>query len=239
MRDEREISEEDLGNIIFLTVPDDQIKPVVSELAAAEVKWDGRSVIHCSGNLTSGEFAVLKERGAMAASMHPIQTFTQGDGADRFQGITVSLEGDQELLSKLSEWVHKMGAKPVFLNIEQKRMLHLSAVFACNYLTSLLRQSDKLLEDSGIEMDLYLLKPLILQTLDNIFEKGVQKSLTGPISRGDVQSVRKHIEMIKDDSSLSLLYRSLGLEALKITEERGGLSVEELAQLKEILAVKK
>ncbi len=237
-RDEVRISEDDLGAIIFLTVPDDQIKTVSMELAALDLNWNDRSVIHSSGNLTSDECIALKERGARVASMHPIQTFIQGDGADRFKDIYVSLEGDESLTRSLSEMVRSMGANPIFLDANQKRKLHLAAVFACNYLVALLGQSEKLLEESNIDGDLNLLKPLIMRTLENLFNKGVQKSLTGPISRGDIESVQKHLEMIEEDTSISLLYKLLGLEALKITEIRGNLSSEAVAELVKILAVK-
>ena len=236
-KNEISISEDDLGSFIFITVPDDQIKPISMELADLDVNWKGRSVIHSSGNLTSDECIALKNQGAMVASMHPIQTFTQGDGADRFIDIFVSLEGDESLTLLLSELIYSMGANPVTLDAYQKRKLHLASVFACNYLIALLGQSEKLLNESNIDEGLHLLKPLILRTLENLFTKGVQKSLTGPISRGDIESVQKQMVMIEDDSSLSLLYKLLGLEALKITEKRGILSSDVMDELAKILAV--
>lgn len=232
------IDENDLGTTLFLTVPDDQIRRLSEHLAEQSVQWNERVVIHCSGNLLSGECESLQKKGAVVASMHPIQTFTRGDRAERLKNIYVSLQGDGDLIEQLSGLVQEMGSKPVILQPNQKRNLHLAAVIACNYLVVLLSQSEQLLKDSGIKDELNVLKPLIVQTLENLFSKGVEKSLTGPISRGDTGSVLKHMELIENNPSLMLLYKAMGNIALKITKEHLNLDAESIAEMESVLEIK-
>lgn len=232
------IDHTDLGTTLFLTVPDDQIRTLSEQLAQQNVQWNEKNVIHCSGNLLSSECEALQKKGAVIASMHPIQTFTSGDSAERLKDIFVSIEGDSDLSAQLSELVHKMGSKPIILQPNQKRKLHLAAVIACNYLVVLLSQSEQLLYDSEIKGELDVLKPLITQTLENLYSKGVKNSLTGPISRGDTGSVKKHLELIQSDQSLLLLYKVMGSIALNITKEHSNLNTDSIAELEKVLELK-
>jgi len=231
------IEDNDLGSTLLLTVPDDQISLISETLAKALVNWNNRRVIHCSGSLMSDECIALMNRGALAASMHPIQTFTRGDGAEKFKNIYISLEGDKSLTDGLSGMIEKMGAQPLHLNPEQKRNVHLAAVIACNYLVALLSRSELILKDAELDVKLNILEPLISQTIENIFNKGVNDSLTGPIARGDAATVRQHLEMIHNKPSLTQLYKLLGGIALSISEERGGINELTHSKLENILAM--
>lgn len=231
------VDEKDLGKTLFLTVPDDQVRLMSNHLADLNVQWNERTVIHCSGNLLSSECEALQKKGAVVASMHPIQTFTMGDRAERLQNIFVSLEGDSGLTEQLSGLVQEMGSKPIILQPNQKRKLHLAAVIACNYLVVLLSQSEQLLKDSGIKGELDVLKPLITRTLENLFSKGIENSLTGPISRGDTGSVRKHLKLIENDRSLMLLYKTMGSIALNITKAHSNLDADSIAELERVLEI--
>jgi len=228
-------TENETGELVFITTPDDEISKVAEKLALQSINWEERSVIHCSGNLTSAELESLKNRGAQTASMHPIQTFKRGDGKDRFDQIYISLEGDNELCSRLEKLVKLMNAKQVRLNREQKRTLHIAAVFSSNYLVALLHLVENYLNKQSLDDGLNLLEPLISQTITNIFEKGTVQSLTGPISRGDFESVQKHLQSLKTDNNLADLYKILGREALNIAIKRENISESNVLQLREVL----
>ena len=228
-------TDDETGGLIFITTPDDEISKVVARLTQQSINWKERLVIHCSGNLTSKELEVLKVRGAQTASMHPIQTFKKGDSKDRFDRIYISLEGDDELCNRLEKLVIKMNAKPVRLNREQKRSLHIAAVFSSNYMVALLNLVGNYLNEQGLDEGLSLLEPLIRQTITNIFEKGTVQSLTGPISRGDYDSVQKHLQSLKNDDNIASLYKMLGREALNIAEKREEISESRISKLREIL----
>lgn len=225
-------NESETGVMVFITVPDDSINTICGQLAEKKINWKGRSVIHCSGNLTSEECLPLAEEGAKTVSMHPIQTFQKGDGMKRFRGITVSLEGDSGLTKNLAGLVQGMGASPLLIGKEQKRSLHIAAVFASNYLVSLMDTSETYLREKGIHNGLDILEPLILQTLENILNLGTTDALTGPVARGDIASIRKHLDALEGKPEVKEMYRVLGKKALEITERRGGVSDENFRKIR-------
>ena len=228
-------SSEEMGDLIFITTPDDEISVVAGKLAGLPITWGEKSVVHTSGNITSSVLNPLKEKGASVASMHPIQTFRKGDGPSRFEQIFVSLQGDQNLCQFLEKMAGEMKARSVFLNPKQKSLLHIAAVFSSNYVTALMHKLEMFLNDAGIEEGINVLEPLVKQTINNIYEKGAADSLTGPISRGDFESVKKHLDSIKHDPSLRELYKKLGREALQITINHQKVSEKKLERLKALL----
>ena len=208
------------GTFVFITTSDDLIREISDQLASANIDWKIRNVIHCSGNLTSDELSSLARAGAGTASMHPIQTFKKGDNAERFREITISLEGNARLTIELEEFITQMGARSLHLSKEQKRTVHIAAVFASNYMVSLMHSAADYLEKEGISEGIEILKPLILQTVQNIIEKGVTEALTGPVSRGDIASIRKHIDSLKTNDDMLTMYQILGKQAVGITRKR-------------------
>lgn len=223
--------ESELGELIFIAVPDDQIELISEQLSKVPIQWDRRSIVHCSGNMSSDVCSSLQKKGAQIAAMHPIQTFKKGDSSIRFKDIYITLEGDSELLSTLTLIVNKMGANPVLITPEQKRVIHIASVIASNYLVALLNVSNTLLEDAEIKNKLDILQPLVMQTVHNIFEKGVDQALTGPISRGDIESVRAHLDVLKESSIHRSIYKILGLEALNLAIKNESISEEKAKSL--------
>lgn len=228
--------ESELGDMIFIAVPDDQIELLSDQLSRIPLQWKNRSVIHCSGNLSSDVCSSLKTRGSKIAAMHPIQTFKKGDGFQRFHNIFVTLEGDDELISKLALIINLMCASGLKINAEQKRVIHIASVVASNYLVSLMHISETLLKDAEIHESLDIIQPLVSQTIQNIFESGLKESLTGPISRGDIQSVEHHLKFLKKDDRYSEIYKLLGSEALAIAEQNQTLKPEMINHFKMLLA---
>ncbi|PWN07049.1 Rossmann-like and DUF2520 domain-containing protein [Rhodohalobacter mucosus] len=222
------------GDVIFITTPDDAIKSVSESLAAKEIKWAGKTAVHCSGGLSSDQLSALASKGAGTASMHPIQTFRKGDNAGRFQGITISLEGDFEAKALLKPLVKQMRAKHIDVTPGQKQALHIGAVFTSNYLVSLFRTVEEYLEAEEIEDGITIMRPLVEQTMRNIFEKGTSEALTGPVSRGDVQTVESHLSRLIFYPEHQALYRRLGKTALDIARESGSLTEEEADKLMQL-----
>lgn len=235
--------ENELGDWLFITTPDDQISKVCEELSELSLDWSQRFVIHCSGGLSSDVCKSLSDKGAKTASMHPIQTFTRipADTPDkiaevrkRFEDITISLEGDDELTGLLEKLAKQLGANPLRINAQQKQQIHLSAVFASNYMVSLMATAEKILKESGIEEGLQILHPLISRTLANIIEKGPEDALTGPVSRGDVSTVKAHLENLTNETDRGL-YQILGRKALSLAKQSGKLTDEQAEELKRVI----
>jgi predicted short-subunit dehydrogenase-like oxidoreductase (DUF2520 family) len=227
--------DEQIGALIFISTPDDMISTVANKLALTNIDWNQRTVVHCSGNLTSDELSSLAKAGAGVASMHPIQTFKPGDGSDRFRGITMSLEGDKKVTGDLEKIVELMHANSLHLTKEQKRALHIAAVFASNYMIALIYSAGKYLEKEGLEKGITFLEPLILQTARNIVEKGAAGSLTGPVARGDIISIRKHLNSLKTNDKMRKMYQILGMEAVEIVKLKGEISDDVIKEMLELL----
>lgn len=244
MSDEKEVkpnysfplSSSDLGEIVFIAVPDDKIAEVANQLSNRKIDWSRLSAVHLSGAKSSDILSSIKVKGGTVASMHPLQTFTKDDSDDRFGDIYISLEGDEEVVEKLEEIVRDFGAYSFKLTPDQKRSMHIAAVFASNYLVSLMDVVDQIISKNGIENGLQILAPIIRQTFSNIEEKGTEKSLSGPVKRGDLNTIKQHLSDLDDAPELTKkLYKNLGLQALNITQKSGQLSPDQIKELKDLL----
>jgi predicted short-subunit dehydrogenase-like oxidoreductase (DUF2520 family) len=210
-------SKDDLGKITFLCVPDDSISQVAEELSGIKDEWSGYSFVHCSGARPAEELDVLAAKGARIASFHPIQTFPSDPDPEIFRDIWISLQGDKDLLHLLEGFAESLGAKTVQVTSAEKQQLHVAAVFACNYMVTIAGAAKKLLPDENRTME--LLAPLMRQTLDQILTKGPGEALTGPLRRGDLQTLRNHLQSLNDLPELQYLYTSLGRYTVTLIKE--------------------
>lgn len=217
-----ELTADDLGEWIFITTPDDQIVRVVTRLASLpNVNWTSRSAVHLSGASGSDLLEPLEEQGARIASCHPLQTFVRGNPSAGFRDIHLTLEGGQEFLGELREFWEGLGATTHIVTRKQKRQVHLSAVFLSNYLVSLASIAEELLQEVLPDGDLHLLEPLLHRTVSNLVTKGPSESLTGPVERGDLETIRQHMKLMEDTSDRMVLYRHLGLAASRLAARNG------------------
>jgi len=225
----------EIGDIILITTPDSVIQSVSEQLAKIDFDWSDKHVIHCSGSHPASILDSLAQTGAATASMHPIQTFKRGDDSDRLKNIYISLQGEKSLVHRLEDIVKELNSTPLILDESQKKAVHISAVFASNYLVALLNTSDTILKDNGVEEGVNILEPLIRQTLKNILEKGAVHSLTGPISRGDSSTIQDHLENLSGDKENKSLYMALGQVCLAIVKDQETLTVEQISDLESLL----
>lgn len=213
-----------LGDLIFLTVSDDAISEISTQLSRKINGFDGKSIVHCSGTHSSKVLEPFQEKGATVASFHPIKAITNKTSSLR--NIWFDMEGDELLLIRLEELAELLGAKSFRVEPEAKPFLHASAVVASNYLVVLADLVTKISAKGNIPEDIAIkaLSPLMENTLSNIKELGVTDALTGPIARGDVQTIEKHLQSLDAEPGLSELYKKLGAEAVKIAVRKNGSS---------------
>ena len=204
----------DAVELVFLTVPDDAIAAI-----AAELPWQpGVSAIHCSGALGPEVLRSAEEHGAATGCFHPLQTFAGGPAP--LDGVTVAMEGDASLAGVLSELARELGCKPLTLPPGRRAQYHAAAVFAGNYLVTLLAAASRLWADLGVDeaRALQALAPLVHTTAANVERLGPRVALTGPIARGDAGSIERHLAAIEGAApDLAGLYRQLGLATLPLT----------------------
>jgi predicted short-subunit dehydrogenase-like oxidoreductase (DUF2520 family) len=200
------------ADVHLLAVGDDQIAPACAALAAA-VPLAGSIVFHCSGALPSGQLQAAREAGALLASVHPIRSFADPAAvAARFQGTHCGIEGDAQALDVLTPALQAIGAEPVAINAAAKTVYHAAAVFASNYLVTVLDAALRAYQAAGIPETVArrLAEPLARESMDNVFRLGAAAALSGPVARGDMATVaRQQAAVGAWDPATGELYQNL------------------------------
>lgn len=227
------------ADVVFITTPDNAIADTCNDIARKDGFRKNAVVLHCSGVLPSTILSSAKSCGAAVASMHPLQSFASAEiEQNPFQDIIISVEGEKAAVNTAVKIAADLGATCITIETEAKTLYHASASVASNYLVTLLDLAIRLIEASGISGPdaIRVLKPLIEGTLFNVEKVGVVKALTGPIVRGDVETVEKHIQEIGSKKpELLALYKTLGFYTIDIAKARGTLTEEVTHRLKNIL----
>jgi predicted short-subunit dehydrogenase-like oxidoreductase (DUF2520 family) len=207
------------GKIIFLCLPDEEIVKVAEELFRANLCWANKIVYHCSGLLSSRILKPLKDQGAAIASFHPIQSFSQKDApATEFKGIYFGLEGDKKALDMAQKIVRQLEGHTLLLKEKDKALYHAACSIASNFFVVLLDMATALLKQTGLSEKKILecLLPLVEGTLRNVNKFDTKAALTGPIARGDLKSVQKHLRALEKFPLYQDLYKKLAAHALEI-----------------------
>jgi len=210
------------ADITFITCPDDKMQPLVEALAAASVVTPGSMVIHLSGILSSDLLMPLKKQGVSIASVHPLKAFrkTITPETTAFQGIHCTIEGDDAATNILIPLWRAMGADVFTLNSEKKTSYHAAAVMASNYLVTLAAEASTLFQASGLsQKDAHNICTQLMQTsLNNLKQTDTpHQALTGPLLRGDVQTIQQHLDAISSEKT-NMLYRAAGLATLPLID---------------------
>ncbi len=225
----------DTADLVFITTPDDAIAPV-----AAEVKWHrGQSVVHCSGADSVAILEPARQAGAQVGGFHPLQTFAGiREAVENIPGSTFAIEAEGPLLTTLKDMAEKLGGHWIRLKAEDKVAYHAAAVFACNYLVTLVKMATDLWQTFDIPPDraTQALLPLIRGTLHNIETIGIPDCLTGPIARGDTGTINKHLKTLAEQAPALLApYRELGIQTIPIARAKGKIDAEQARKLETIL----
>ncbi|MBN2731521.1 MAG: DUF2520 domain-containing protein [Balneolaceae bacterium] len=228
----------ELGDTIFITVPDDNIGSVVDQLGELSHDFSGHIAVHCSGSKPSAALSLLKSKGASVASFHPLQTFTASSNPIDLSGIYFDIEGDVEAIQFLEELAQTFGSQTLRIEPDAKPWLHAAAVMSSNYLLALLDVSSSIAEKGGLDKEeaQKALLPLVRQTLQNSETvDSLPKALSGPISRGDVKTVEEHLSLLEQSPDILALYKQLGLIIVKMSEAGNTISEPEQEKLLQLL----
>jgi predicted short-subunit dehydrogenase-like oxidoreductase (DUF2520 family) len=225
----------DNAELIFITTPDDAIAPVVSQ-----VKWHpGQSVLHCSGADSVDILQPAREAGAKLGAFHPLQTFASAQQAmENIPGSTFALEAEEPLLKTLKDMATALDGQWVELEAKDKVLYHAAAVIACNYLVTLVKLATDLWQTFGVPppQATKALLPLLRGTLHNIDTVGIPQCLTGPIARGDIGTINKHLDALKATTpNLLSTYRELGRQTIPIALAKGRINESRAQELMAIL----
>jgi predicted short-subunit dehydrogenase-like oxidoreductase (DUF2520 family) len=214
-------------DLLLLALPDDRIEQAALRWSRIP-GWKGRFAFHLSGVLPSSALQPLRESGAATGSLHPLTSVPHpSTQAKVFEGVTFSLEGDAKACALGSRLVRSFGGSSLRLAQEAKGSYHLAACLSSGYLLVLLAMAaEHLSSQSSLarSRSRSALLGLATVTLHNAVRGGLQPALTGPIPRGDIQTLRRHLSVLRGASpSLRQLHRILASGMTDLVTQHGRL----------------
>jgi len=230
-------------DIIFITTPDDVIEKVCNYLREKDVFDREKVILHCSGVYSSEILKAAKQEGAYIGSLHPLRSFGEPENSfKQFIGTLCVYEGDKEILPLLKKLIEDIGGRGVRIKKEDKVLYHISAVFCSNYVAVLKEIGLRLFNTCGIkgrDADVSL-QALMEGTMNNIKKVGLPEALTGPIERGDLGTVRRHLECLNkrriekshQEEEILEIYLLLGKIAVEMAVEKGSISSKTAQKMK-------
>jgi predicted short-subunit dehydrogenase-like oxidoreductase (DUF2520 family) len=206
------------ADVFLITVPDDQIAGVAAELGG--FKFTGVA-LHTSGALSAEVLAPLREKGWDIGSVHPLMSVS--DAREGVRGGYWSVEGDKTALQLAKEIVRDLGGKSFSIRSEDKPLYHAAAVMVSGNVTALFDVALEMLVQCGLTRKTArdVLLPLIASTVHNLETMDPAEALTGTFSRGDVETVKRHLAALEKPELADALelYRLLGKRSLKLTKK--------------------
>ena len=212
------------ADIFLITVPDDQIESTCMQLAGCGVLKPDNVVAHCSGAHGAVLLNAAGRLGAAVASIHPVRSFADpARVAASFAGTVCAIEGDPLALTLFGALFEAFGARLIPVDARHKTLYHAGAVFASNYLVTLIDVAIQTYGQAGIGADdaLLIIAPLLRETADNVFRLGAAAALTGPIARGDMATVTRQQDALGAVSPAhAALYAQLALATVALAARR-------------------
>ena len=180
-------------DVLLLTVPDDMLENVVTQLAASGAIHDGQIVAHTSGSHGLRVLDPATRIGARPVALHPAMTFT-GTTLDleRLADCVFGVTAGPGERAWAADVVAELGATVMWVPEELRSLYHAGLAHGANHLVTLVTQAMELLGAAGASDPAAILRPLLQAALDNALAEG-DSALTGPIVRGDVNTVRAHL----------------------------------------------
>lgn len=220
------------ADVVWFCVPDRQISSAAWSMAG-QGAWKGRVAIHSSGALTSDELSVLHQRGASVASVHPLMTFVRGSRPS-LAGVPFAIEGDASAVRVARTIVRDLRGQPFSIKKRDKAAYHAWGTFASPLLTALLAITERVAGMAGIPQKAAKQRalPIIAQTIANYAALGAGGAFSGPIVRGDAETVKKHLRVLHGTPLAREVYVALARASLKY------LPVKQRAKLRKILTAR-
>lgn len=216
------------AEVVWFCVPDGAIADAASAIKEA-TDWSGKVALHSSGALTSDELAELRRRGAAVASVHPLMTFVRGS-RPALLGVPFAIEGDQRAVRAARVIVMELRGQPFSIRKRNKEAYHTWGMFVSPLLTALLAASESVAGIAGVRRSAakQQMLPILRQTLANYAALGASQSFSGPIVRGDVETVRKHLSALRAVPEAREVYLALARAALRDLPAKNRAALEKI-----------
>jgi predicted short-subunit dehydrogenase-like oxidoreductase (DUF2520 family) len=218
------------ADLIWLCVTDGAIADVAKQFAKRR-SWQGKTVFHSSGASPSSLLGPLQRKGAAIASVHPMNTFVPTTKLD-LRGVPFAIEGEaaavrtgERIANDLSRGGYVFRIRP-----EHKVLYHAMGSFASPLLVSLMEIAERVGSAGGLKQPERVLQRILLSTIHNLVAHGPAAAFSGPINRGDIATVRKHLTALAKVPDAKAVYRALAKNAVQ------QLPVKNRAALKKLLS---
>lgn len=210
-----------LAECILITTGDDAIASVCEEIVRKGAVTAGKKVIHLSGVGGLDLLAAASRVGAHVASIHPMQSFANVEGAIKsIPGSAFGITADEAIGSWSANMVRDLGGTPFFISEEDKPLYHAAACLASNYLITLMYTVEEIYLSLGMKNQteaLNAFRPLVRGTMNNLETKGTVQALTGPIARGDAMTIEKHLTAFREKMPRLLpFYCIMGMQTVEL-----------------------
>jgi predicted short-subunit dehydrogenase-like oxidoreductase (DUF2520 family) len=214
------------AEVLWFAVSDGEIRQAAESLARTAKalgpkSFRARFVFHSSGALGSGELASLRNLGASVASAHPLMTFVQRSRPS-LAGVPFAVDGDAAAIRVARAMVRDLQANSFVLPVRRKAAYHAWATMTSPLLLAYLVTLEKAARAAGLAGDKarQMSLPILRQTLENYARLGPGNSFSGPFVRGDVETVAKHLALLKRDPKVRAVYATLAWMALDVLPVR-------------------
>lgn len=207
------------SDAIIITTPDDKILEVWNKIKKLSIK--NKFICHCSGSLSSDIFSKIGDYGAYAYSIHPM--FPISDKYNSYNSISsafITIEGDKRYIYNVKSFIERLGNKTKIIEKGDKAIYHLASVISSNLMIGLISIAINYLNKCGFTTGEAIgsLYPLIKHNVENINSNGIIDSLTGPVERGDINTINSHYFALDDNDKA--IYKTLSNVILKIAKEK-------------------
>src|SRR5436190_970131 len=219
------------SDLIWFCVPDREITSAARALTRS-AEWKGKVVFHSSGALASDELNLLRRRGAVVASVHPMMTFVRGS-VPSLKGVAFALEGDAKGIRLARKITRDLGGDAFSISKTSKLAYHAWGGFSSPLLVALLVTAEQVARTAGLSSTQArkIMMPIVRQTLANYNVLGTAGALRGPIVRGTVSIVRKHVRTLRKTPRAKGVYVALARAALQYLPSRNRKELGKLLAL--------
>ena len=239
------------ANVIIIAVRDPQIAGVVNDLAGAASSplgfakashpaiSSGSVVLHTSGIAEARSLDILRSAGFSAGTFHPLAPFAVTERVPGLlRGGWIGIDGDDAARATSRRLAASLGARTLDIPVGGKPAYHAAAVMASNFPVALAYAASQLMRSAGVadRSAQSAVESLIAAAVGNLANNSPVEALTGPVVRGDAETVRKHLEMLSSQPELDRVYRALSEVALAVARERG-TDAKAIAAIRNLLAV--
>jgi len=203
------------SDIIWLCVSDDAIAPTASALAR-RADWKGKIALHSSGARSSRELDPLGRRGATIGSLHPMQSFVRASHAT-LAGVAFAVEGDPVAVRIGRRIARDLGGSVFTIRPEAKVLYHAIGSFCSPMIVATLATAERIAHAAGIPPAAAkrIMHPILRQTIANYLAKGPAAAFSGPINRADINTIRKHLEALREVPGARDIYVALARSAVR------------------------